>query len=164
MRNRVLLPYLILLLGFCFTLVVYYYFHQLTHEQDEIRFKSAVQEIEDKVSLRVATSIALLRAGTGLFAASDHVDSVEFDRFVRQIELEKNYQGVQGIGYSIKFPAAEKAKVVADMKRQGFNGFRVWPDESPRNEYNAIIYLHPDTPRNELAIGFDMGTEQTRQQ
>jgi hypothetical protein len=43
MRNRVLLPYLILLLGLCFTLVVYYYFYKLTYEQDRIRFDSSVQ-------------------------------------------------------------------------------------------------------------------------
>src|SRR5215212_2284785 len=112
MRNRVLLPYLILLLGCCFTLVVYYYFYQLTYEQDEIRFKSAVQEIEDQVTLRVATSEALLRAGTGLFAASDEVDAGEFERFVQEIELDKNYKGVLGIGYSLKFPAQGKANVI----------------------------------------------------
>ena len=93
MRNRVLLPYLILLLGFCFTLVVYYYFYKLTYEQDRIRFDSSVQEIQDQVRLRIATSTALLRAGTGLFAASDFVDAHEFESFVTEIELEKNYPG-----------------------------------------------------------------------
>src|ERR1044072_1094514 len=111
MRNRVLLPYLILLLGFCFTLIVYYYFYQLSYEQDRIRFDSAVQEIQDQVTLRVATSEALLRAGTGLFAASDFVDAGEFERFVKQIELDQNYQGVFGIGYSVRFAAHEKANV-----------------------------------------------------
>jgi signal transduction histidine kinase/CHASE1-domain containing sensor protein len=162
MRNRVLLPYLILLLGFCFTLVVYYYFYQLTYEQDQIRFDSAVQEISDQVNLRVATSEALLRAGTGLFAASDFVDAGEFKRFVEEIELDKNYQGVLGIGYSVRFPAHEKATVINGMKRQGFADFKVWPDDAPRNEYNAIIYLQPGTPPNKLALGFDMGTEDTR--
>src|SRR3954447_20568400 len=164
MRNRVLLPYLILLLGFCFTLVVYYYFYQLTYEQDQIRFNSAVQEIEDQVTLRVATSEALLRAGTGLFAASDFVDAGEFGRFVEEIELDKNYQGVLGIGFSVTFPATQKASVIVGMKRQGFADFTVWPDDKPRSEYNAIVYLQPSTPRNKLALGFDMGTEQVRRE
>ena len=162
MRNRVLLPYLILLLGFCFTVVVYYYFSQLTYQQDQIRFSSSVQEIEDEVDLRVATSIALLRAGTGLFAASDSVEASEFEKFVKQIELEKNYRGVLGIGYSVRFSAADKANVVATMKQQGFKDFEVWPDDSPRNEYNAIIYLQPGNEPNRLALGYDMGTEATR--
>ena len=164
MRNRVLLPYLILLLGFCFTFVVYYYFYKLTYEQDRIRFNSSVQEIQDQVRLRIATSTALLRAGTGLFAASDFVDAHEFESFVTEIELEKNYPGVEGIGYSVRFDPEDKAQLVTSMKRQGFPNFKVWPDDSPRNEYNAIIYLQPNSIRNQGAIGYDMGTNETRRQ
>jgi signal transduction histidine kinase/CHASE1-domain containing sensor protein/ActR/RegA family two-component response regulator len=164
MRNRVLLPYLILLLGFCFTLVVYYYFYQLTYEQDRIRFESAVQEIQDQVTLRVATSEALLRAGTGLFAASDVVDAGEFERFVKQIELDQNYKGVLGIGYSVRFAPHDKANVIARMKQQGFTDFKVWPIDPPRGEYNAIIYLQPPSEPNTVALGFDMATEETRRQ
>src|SRR6185503_3540792 len=35
---------------------------------------------------------------------------------------------------------------------------------SPRSEYNAIIYLQPNTPRNKGAIGYDMATNETRRQ
>src|SRR5678816_4890973 len=164
MRNRVLLPYLILLLGLCFTLVVYYYFYKLTYEQDRIRFNSSVQEIQDQVRLRIATSTALLRAGTGLFAASDFVDASEFENFVTEIELDKNYPGVEGIGYSVRFTPEDKPQVVAGMHRQGFHDFRIWPDDSPRREYNSIIYLQPKSIRNKGAVGYDMGTNETRRQ
>jgi signal transduction histidine kinase/CHASE1-domain containing sensor protein/CheY-like chemotaxis protein len=164
MRNRVLLPYLILLLGFCFTLLTYYYFYKLTYEQDRIRFNSSVQEIQDQVRLRIATSTALLRAGTGLFAASDFVDAREFESFVTEIELEKNYPGVEGIGYSVRFAPEDKARVISSMKRQGVPDFRIWPDDAPRSEYNAIIYLEPDTARNRGAVGYDMSTNETRRQ
>ena len=164
MRNRFVLPYLILLLGFCFTLLVYYYFYKLTYEQDRIRFNSSVQEIQDQVRLRIATSTALLRAGTGLFAASDFVDAREFESFVTEIEIEKNYPGVEGIGYSVRFAPQDKAQVISGMKRQGFHDFKIWPDDSPRSEYNAIIYLQPNTTRNQGAIGYDMATNDTRRQ
>ena len=162
--NRVLLPYLILLIGLGLSLLVYYYFSKLTLEQDQSNFARAVQQIQDQVRLRIETSITLLRSGTGLFAASDSVEVREFERFVDQIELEKNYPGVQGIGFSRRFSAAEKAGVIAELKRQGVSGFKVWPEEPARNEYNAIIYLQPATPRNQLAIGFDMATEEVRRQ
>jgi signal transduction histidine kinase/CHASE1-domain containing sensor protein/CheY-like chemotaxis protein len=161
---RVLVPYLILLLGLCFTLLVYYYFSKLTFEQDGIRFERSVQEIQDQIRLRIATSITLLRAGTGLFAASDSVDAREFDRFVQQIELQKNYPGVQGIGYALQFPASEKAKVIARMQREGVTGFKIWPEGPPRREYTCILYLQPVNDLNQLAIGYDMSTEETRRQ
>ena len=137
--SRRILPYLILLLGFCFTFVVYHYFSKLTIEQDRSRFDRSAQEIQEKIRLRIATSIALLRAGTGLFAASDVVNAQEFGRFVSQIELEKNYKGVLGIGFARRFSEGEKAHVI-------------------------IQYLEPMNPPNQSAIGFDMATEPVRRQ
>lgn len=161
--RRVLLPYLILLLGLCFTLLVYYYFYKLTYEQDQSRFQKSVQEIQDDIQLRVQTSVALLRAGTGLFAASDTVEIEEFDRFVQQIQLDKNYPGIHGIGFSFRFTPQELPAVVERMQKAGFSDFKVWP-ENPRDEYHAIIYLQPQNATNHAAMGFDMFTEPVRRQ
>jgi signal transduction histidine kinase/CHASE1-domain containing sensor protein/CheY-like chemotaxis protein len=163
-QRRVFLPYLILLLGLCFTILVYYNFKKLTHDQDQSRFQKSVQEIQDKITLRVQTSLALLRAGTGLFAASNRVTKDEFDRFVQQIELQKNYAGIHGIGFSRRFTSAEElAKVVETLKQSGFPEFHVWPDY-PRDEYHAIVYLQPQNTRNRSAMGYDMFTESVRRE
>jgi signal transduction histidine kinase/CHASE1-domain containing sensor protein len=157
------LPYLILLLGLCFTVLVYYYFSKLTYEQDQARFQKSVQEIEDNITLRVQTSVALLRAGTGLFAASNTVERDEFDRFVQQIELQRNYAGIHGIGFSRRMSPAEVPQVVASIRKSGIPDFKVWPDY-PRDEYHAIIYLEPQNQRNKHAMGFDMFTESMRRE
>ena len=162
--TRALLPYLILMLGFCFTLLVYHYFSKLTNEQDNIRFQRSVQQIQDQITLRIETSITLLRAGTGLFAASNSVDAGEFKRFVDQIELDKNYPGVQGIGFSRHFSRKELPDVVAGRRRAGEPDFKVWGDDSPRDEYTSILYLEPATELNKDAIGYDMFTEPVRRQ
>jgi len=163
--SRGILPYLILLLGFCFTLLVYHFFSKLTLQQDRSSFDRSVQEIQGRIQSRIETSIALLRAGTGLFAASDSVEANGFEQFVRQIELETNYPGVLGIGYSMRFPAKEKDDVLAEMHRhQHINDFHIWPDDSPRSEYNSILYLQPANEANKHAIGYDMGTEEVRRQ
>jgi signal transduction histidine kinase/CHASE1-domain containing sensor protein/ActR/RegA family two-component response regulator len=162
-RNRVLLPYLILLVGLCFTFVVYYYFSKLTYEQDQSRFQKTVQELKDRINLKVETSVALLRAGTGLFAASDHVDEGEFARFVQQFDLEKNYPGTQGIGFALSFKPEEKDALIKRMRTEGNPDFSVWPDDR-RNEYTAIIYLEPNANRNDKAIGYDMFNEPARRQ
>ena len=160
--TRVLLPYLILLSGFCFTLLVYHYFSKLTYEQDQFRFQRSVQEIQDKVRLRIETSTTLLRAGTGLFAASEVVDAGEFERFVQQIQLEKNYPGIQGIGFSRWFRRDEMDTVTATMEREGKTGFGVWPEGPSREQYSAILYLQPATKANKAAIGYDMFTDEVR--
>jgi len=162
--GRVLLPYLILLVGLLFTLVVYYYFSKLTFEQDQSRFQKTVQELQDRIKLRIETSVALLRASTGLFAASDEVDPNEFAKFVDQFELEKNYPGIQGIGFALSFSPEEKDAVIKRMRSHAAPAdFHVWP-EGPRGEYTAILYLQPQANRNDVAIGYDMFTDPVRRE
>jgi CHASE1-domain containing sensor protein len=163
-KRRVFLPYLILLLGLCFTVLVYYYFSKLTYEQDQSRFQKSVQEIDDKINLRVQTSVALLRAATGLFAASETVKIDEFDRFVKQIELHRNYPGIHGIGFSRRFSAHELPALEARMRKSGFPEFRVWPDNPPRDEYFAIVYMQPQNTGNRLVMGYDMFTDPVRRE
>ena len=161
-RNRILLPYLILVVGLGFTAVVYYYFSKLTHDQDKSRFEKSVQEIQDRIKLKVETSIVLLRAGTGLFAASHEVEEGEFNRFVQQFDLEENYPGIQGIGFAPSFSAEEKPALINRMRAKGHPGFNVWPDEPKREQYTAIIYLQPANQANDRALGFDMSSESVR--
>ncbi len=156
-------PYLILVLGLLFTFIVSYYLTRLADEQDRSRFKSSVEEIDTSIRSRIQTYVALLRAGTGLFAASESVEPQEFERFVDQIDLLKNYPGVQGIGYSVKLRPEEVHPLIQSMRQSGLTSFHIWP-ETPRGEYHAIIYLQPLDRRNEAAIGFDMFTESVRRE
>ena len=161
--RRVFLPYLILLVGLCFTVVVYYYFAKLTHEQDQSRFQNTVQELNDRIGLKIETSIALLRASTGLFAASDQVSVSEFNRFVQQFELREHYPGIQGIGFARAIPPDQKDAVTKEMRATDDANFHVWP-EGTRDEYTAIVYLQPLDDRNKRAIGYDMSTDPVRRE
>ena len=83
---------------------------------------------------------------------------------MQQIELQRNYAGIHGIGFSRRFSAADLPNVVARMKQSGFSEFRVWPEDPLRNEYHAIVYLQPQTHRNRAVMGFDMHTEPVRRE
>src|SRR5690349_1074776 len=161
--GRVVLPYLLLLVGLCFTAIVYYYFSKLTFEQDQSRFQKTVQELQDRIKVKLETSIALLRAGTGLFAASNDVSPVEFNRFVQRFELEENYPGIQGIGYAAVFRPEEKDAIIKRIRAEGVTEFTIRPDE-PRDFYTAIVYLEPGDKGNHRAIGYDMFTEPVRRE
>src|SRR5882724_10400777 len=102
LSGRRIAPYVILILGLLFSFIVSYSLSWMAEAQDRSRFKASVEEIDTTIRSRTQTYIALLRAATGLFAASESVDSHEFNRFVEQIDLPRNYPGVQGIGFSIK--------------------------------------------------------------
>ena len=154
-KGRALLPFLILALGLLFTFLVSFYFSRMADDQDQTRFKNSVHQVDERIRSRIQTSIALLRAGTGLFAASDDVNPTEFQNFVQQIQLQKNYPGIQGMGFSEKFSAQEKDALIATVKKAGHPDFKLWP-EHEGDEHHAIIYLEPQDRRNEAALGYDM--------
>lgn len=161
-RNRPLIPYVVLLAGLFFTASVTYYLWQMSESEDEAAFRAIVQEIDIRIQNRIETYVALLRAGTGLFSASESVDKQKFRRFVRGLTLEEHYPGIQGIGYTVKLDPDEKDSFVRSMRSQ-IPDFKIWP-EYERDEYYSIIYLEPSDKRNQAAIGYDMFSEPIRRQ
>jgi len=160
-RSRRLIPFLVLAAGLLFTLVVSYRLARVAEADDRARFQALVQEVHASIESRLETHTALLRAGTGLFAASETVHEGEFRSFVQSLDLAKHYPGVQGIGFAARLKPEEVAAAVATRKREGPADFHLWPD-SQRDEYYPIIYLEPLDERNRAALGYDMFTEPTR--
>ena len=160
-RGRRLTPFLVLAAGLLFTFIVSYRLAKVAEAEDRARFEALVQDVHTSIESRLETYTALLRAGTGLFAASQPVEQNEFRSFVKTLGLAEHYPGVQGIGFAIRLKPEERAALVEARKREGLSDFHVWP-EYDRDEYHSIIYLEPLDERNRAALGFDMFTEPTR--
>jgi PAS domain S-box-containing protein len=126
------------------------------------RFSNATESTVSRIEDRLRTYVTLMGSGVGLYAASDdHVDRHTFHQFVRKIDLPRHYPGMQGFGFTERIDPAFADSVREAMVRQGYEGFRFWP-EGTSVDRHAIIYLEPLDRRNEAAIGFNMYTEETR--
>jgi PAS domain S-box-containing protein len=133
------------------------------HTKAQLRFENAVQKTEDDIESRINTYIALLQAGSGLFAASDRISQSEFEAFVARLRLPQNYPGVQGIGFAKRFSAADLPALSDQVQALGVENFQLRPTV-PRSEAFPIIYLSPSDRRNQVAIGFDMFSEPVRRE
>ena len=71
-------------------------------QRDRARFANSVQSTQDRITSRIDTYIAMLRGGTGLFAARDTVTREEFQEYVRQLDIAQYYPGIQGLGWSVR--------------------------------------------------------------
>lgn len=164
MPSRRLTPYLVLAAGLLFTFIVSYRLAKVAEAEDRARFQALVQDVHASIQGRLETYTALLRAGTGLFAANDSVEENEFRNFVKSLGLAEHYPGVQGMGFSLRVKPDERQALIETKKREGNAGFHLWPssEATEKNESQAIIYLEPPDPRNRAAIGYDMSTEPTR--
>ena len=152
------IPYGVLALSLLLTGLAVYYLVATAELKDRLRFENNVQRVEALIEHRMDTYLALLRAGSGLFAAEGAVSADQLRRFVEKLELPARYPGVRGIGFSRRIAPDERAAVEAAQRRV-FPGFRIWPGP-PRSEIHSIVYFEP--LRNPAGLGFDMSTEPVR--
>ncbi len=144
------------------TVGVTYLFYQNSINKDSLRFKNEVDHIQNALQSRIDLYIALLKSGRGYIQSNEDISHEDFSRFVESLEIEKNYVGGVGIGYSKLFSSDERENLVTQMRqKEGVPNFDIFPKiESDMQQ--AILYLEPSTETNRKAIGYDMSTEATR--
>src|SRR6185312_15091500 len=105
-----------------------------------------------------------LRGGVGLFAATDNqVTRAAWHTYVNTLAIDKNYPGIQGIGFAKQIKAQQLAAHVRAVRSEGFPDYQIKPG-GDSEEYTSIIYLEPFDWRNQRAFGFDMFTEPVRRE
>lgn len=102
-----------------------------------------------------------LQGGTGLFHSSDYVTREEWRAYVSGMNLQENYPGIQGMGYSIFIEPEDLNSHIEQIRSEGFPTYTVTP-EGDRDLYSSIIYLEPFEERNLRAFGYDMWSEPIR--
>lgn len=155
------LPYLVLATLILSTVGITYLYFQSARSKDSIRFNNEVNRIQTALETKIGLYAALLRSGRGYIESRKDLTRRGFANFVKSLELEKNYVGVQGIGYSVIVPPENREAITARMKTEGNTDFKIFP-ANERDSYQTIIYLEPDNERNRAAIGYDMSTEEMR--
>lgn len=124
-------------------------------------FEFRVRDMNMRIEERMKTYEQVLRGTAGLFAADDNVSRETFARYVSTLNLEENYPGIQGIGFSLLIPKEKKQEHISSIRKQGFPDYVIRPD-TEREVYTSIIYLEPFFGSNLRAFGYDMYSEPVR--
>lgn len=125
------------------------------------RFDHVTGEIHDRIANAMRANEQILRGATGLFAASTEVDRREWREYVSQLELARNYPGIQAVAFArLVVPEAREA-YLQEVRADGFPGFDIRPP-GERTEYAAITFIEPFDARNQRAFGFDLLSEPVR--
>ncbi len=148
--------------GFSYAYYAYYWAVKDAEFELQQEFYFQAYDIERKIKARLAVYEQLLYSGRGLFLASDSVSRTEFKTFVDALHIQKNYPGIQGLGFSQVVPIAEKEKHILAIQAEGFADYKIYPDTQRTDFYSSIIYLEPFDKRNQKAFGFDMYSEPIR--
>ncbi len=146
--------FIALVLSLSLTIIMAVYSKNNLEEIAYIDFKIACNDIRKELLARLQTHAQLLRSGAAFFAASDTVTKEEWRKFTLNEKIQKNFPGIQGVGYSIIVPKNKLNRHIQFFRNNGFPDYTITP-AGDREIYTSIIYLEPFSDRNLRAFGYD---------
>jgi PAS domain S-box-containing protein len=150
------------LLIFLVTIFIYKETKQRIKLRNEKQFEYRTAQAKQAIEKRIIHYIQILKGAKGLFIASDTTTRHNWKEYVKTLEVELNYPGIQGIGFSAFIRPEELESHIQKIRAEGFPDYTVRP-QGERDIYTSIIYLEPFEGRNLRAFGYDMFSEPIRQ-
>jgi len=132
-------------------------------QRETAQLAQVAQSVASGIERRSNANAAYLRSGAALFATQRLVGARLFSTFIRQLRLDGNFVGSDGIGWAMKVDTANVAMVEDVMRAAGNPRFAIRPAPTKAARFVVpVMYLEPPSRRNARAIGFDMYSEATR--
>jgi len=142
------------------TLYLFFQLHQKAENKIEQLFLLRTESAQKTIQSRLIDYTQILKGAKGLIAIADTITRSEWKSYIDHLDVNKNYPGIQGIGYTMFVHPDELSQ--AEMKiAKDYPGFKIYP-LTERPQYSFVLYLEPMTEMNKRAIGFDMFNEPTR--
>lgn len=155
------LPYLVLIVSMLITLGATFIFYKSAQAKDNLRFQNEVARVENRLQVLLGAYVAVIKAGRGYIESTENLTRQKFSNFVQSLELNKNYRGIQGIGYIKSITAAEQKELTKRMQAEQFPDFKIFPENESLVK-QTVIYFEPPEEDNLRLIGFDMAGEISR--
>lgn len=160
LKNWVIMTlFSVLFLSIAYVLILFV--ENVFYNQANANFEDLTARATARIDNRFQIYENTLEGGVGLFSASESVSRQEWKNYVETLDVQNNYPGIQGIGYSIFIRPQDRQSHVAEIRSQGFPEYDIRP-AGQRDLYTSIIYLEPFDERNRQAFGFDMYQEANR--
>ena len=156
--------WVVLLVGFSTTFVVWHISNRHIAEHTQDRFDTRAAQIVTAVEQRMLAYEQVLRGGVGLLRAQPTVTRQQWHEYVDNLNLPQNYPGIQNFALDLPIPAAEKNAHIAKVRSEGHPEYSISPAQPERPVYHSLVYVEPFGGRNLRAFGFDMYTNPVRRE
>lgn len=127
----------------------------LARKEAYTTFADEVNRSTQAVNDRVHVYTNALESAQGFFTASIQVFREEWKSYVSSLDIEKNYPGMQGMGYAAFVTSDEREAHSAAIRAEGFPEYTIRP-EGVRDLSNVVVYFEPFNDSTRNVIGFDM--------
>lgn len=118
--------------------------------------------LQDTIQTRLQTSEVLLRAGGGLFDASEAVSAQEWSQIFKKFNVPQKFPGVSTIGYApVVLPADKAAFEKAARTENNDQSISIAP-AGDRDVYVPIMYFERFRDSTGNGLGYDMYSDPVR--
>lgn len=133
------------------------------NQRQSAQVAQVAQAVASGIERRANANAAYLRSSAALFATQQMVEAPLFRMFIQQLHLDGRYVGSDGIGWAMRMRREDVPTVEAIMRAGGTPTFAVRPTpDAGRPFVVPVMYLEPESTRNQRAIGYDMASEPVR--
>ncbi|HEY8400677.1 MAG TPA: CHASE domain-containing protein, partial [Cytophagaceae bacterium] len=126
-------------------------------------FEFRTQLAKSAIERRFLQNTQLLRGAKGFFESTQTVTRQEWYRYIKTLQLDKMYPGIQGTGFAQMVKSGEVKAHIEAIRSEGFPDYTITP-AGERPIYIPIIFLEPFEGRNLSAFGFDMYSDSIRRE
>ncbi len=112
--------WVVLLLSLIVTLGAYVVSVRIIEQRQSDRFQFSAYELEKAIKSHLSVYEQVLRSTVALVYSTDHLDRSTFATFVRSLELNQYWPGIQGIGYSVPLQPSELEAHTQAIRDEGF--------------------------------------------
>lgn len=154
--------YLATALMLCLTYFVWMGTHIVVQGAWKTRVEIEAEQVRTTIESRLMEYRSALLDLRAHFSAVGIPSRLEFQTYIDKAEVERRFPGLQGIAFAkIYRTDQEGAALVANMEKQGYEDFKIYPENESKLR-SAIMLIEPLDWRNRKALGYDMTTDATR--
>ncbi len=153
-----LVAWFLLIASIIITALLWQFSVRLVEDRTEARFRTQSLQLKTAIEERLLNYEQVLAGSAGLFAVTGEVSQQDWRTYIRNVDIERYYPGIQGIGYVRRLAPEDVADHVSSVREQGNTGYQVRPPGS-RDEYLPVVFMEPGTARNRKAFGYDASTD-----
>ncbi len=156
-------PFLLFIIASVTTAVSVMAIERADQETRRLALENSMTEIASALQRRSTETIALLRAGSALFATHDNVEGEQFAEFVGDMQHEGDLYGSLGIGWAPLVRARDIPALEVAQADAGRVDFLVHPRPEEDSDFaTPIVYMRPMSVLNRRAVGYDMFSDPIR--
>jgi two-component sensor histidine kinase/CHASE1-domain containing sensor protein len=163
-------PFLLFIIASIGTAVSVIAIERSDEQRRQIELDRNLTEISSALQRRVTENIALLRAGSALFAMQPEVTQAQIAEFSSDLQASGNLYGSMGLGWAPLLRVAQTSTFERTRREGGMKDFAVWPKPTAVRSSNGsvsdysvpAVYIEPQTRTNLRSVGFDMYSDPVR--